>query len=231
MSTDLLKSFVGHWELQSARAGAPIAQSCEERTSLEGFQRLLAGRPITLTLELKQGNVGLYVGGALTLPSGANVAVYASHSSPEPEIDGFFGDSEVYFYATRDQGHLRIRIDGTPPDHSGDPVIVHECVFGPPTTREARRPASTTASPPRRTSSTPRQVHDMAPDLYRQCGACAGSGRTTCSACGGTGGRSESRVDYDWEGNPTYNSEWISCSCAGGQVVCGTCGGSGSTSK
>lgn len=62
----------------------------------------------------------------------------------------------------------------------------------------------------------------------RQCGTCYGSGTVTCSACGGSGGHQETRVDYDWEGNPQYNYEYISCyMCSGGSVNCSTCGGKG----
>lgn len=75
------------------------------------------------------------------------------------------------------------------------------------------------------------QVHVLAPELYTQCSYCAGSGRTTCSSCGGSGGRSESRIEYDYDNNPTYRDEWISCFCNGGYVSCGICGGSGSVAR
>jgi hypothetical protein len=75
------------------------------------------------------------------------------------------------------------------------------------------------------------QVHVLAPDLYRQCFACYGSGRTTCGSCGGMGGRYESRVTYDYDSTPVYGDEWVSCFCSGGSVVCGTCGGSGSVAR
>jgi hypothetical protein len=74
-------------------------------------------------------------------------------------------------------------------------------------------------------------VHALAPDLYRQCSACYGSGRTTCSSCGGMGGRYESRVTYDYDYNPVYSDEWIGCFCSGGYTTCGTCGGSGSVAR
>lgn len=80
------------------------------------------------------------------------------------------------------------------------------------------------------TSGSP-HVHVLAPDLYEQCGACSGSGQTTCSSCGGMGGRSETRIEYDYENNPMYREEWISCFCSGGYVSCGVCGGAGSISR
>lgn len=62
----------------------------------------------------------------------------------------------------------------------------------------------------------------------KQCPTCSGSGSRVCSSCGGSGGRSQSRVDYDWQGNPVYNTEWINCySCSGGYSTCNHCGGSG----
>ncbi len=73
-----------------------------------------------------------------------------------------------------------------------------------------------------------RKVHDMAPETYRQCGTCYGSGRTTCSSCGGMGGHYSSRVSYDYDGNPVYSDEFIPCGCSGGYTICGGCGGSGS---
>ncbi|MEZ4886226.1 MAG: hypothetical protein R3E32_15940 [Chitinophagales bacterium] len=77
-----------------------------------------------------------------------------------------------------------------------------------------------------------RKVHDLDPQNYRQCPSCYGSGRTTCSSCGGSGGRSESRVDYDWNNNPIYRTEWVACySCSGGQSTCSRCGGSGTVNK
>ena len=82
----------------------------------------------------------------------------------------------------------------------------------------------------RRTNSSTK-VHDLSPDTYRQCGACAGSGQVTCPSCYGMGGRSETRVDYDWDGTPIYREEFIPCMCNGGYSVCGTCGGSGSVYK
>lgn len=72
-------------------------------------------------------------------------------------------------------------------------------------------------------------VHVLAPDRYRQCSVCYGSGRTTCSSCGGMGGRYESRVSYDYDYTPVYSDEWVGCFCSGGYTVCGACGGSGST--
>ena len=77
-----------------------------------------------------------------------------------------------------------------------------------------------------------RKVHDLDPQNYRQCPACYGSGWKTCSSCGGSGGRSESRVEYDWNNDPIYNTEWVSCyACTGGQTTCNTCGGSGTVTK
>ena len=66
----------------------------------------------------------------------------------------------------------------------------------------------------------------------QQCPACHGSGVVTCSACNGSGGHSETRVEYDWENNPSYREEWISCySCSGGMASCGQCGGNGHIQK
>jgi len=63
---------------------------------------------------------------------------------------------------------------------------------------------------------------------YKQCGVCSGSGTVTCSSCYGIGGRSESRVEYDFQGNPQYRDEWITCySCNGGYSNCYNCGGTG----
>lgn len=96
-----------------------------------------------------------------------------------------------------------------------------------------RFPKETAKKPvqPKRHITTSTKVHDLSPDTYRQCGACYGSGRTTCSSCYGMGGRSETRVDYDWDGTPIYRQEFISCMCNGGYTTCGTCGGSGSVYK
>jgi hypothetical protein len=79
------------------------------------------------------------------------------------------------------------------------------------------------------TAST--RVHVLAPDLYRQCSACYGSGWTACGSCGGMGGRYESRVSYEYDYDPVHNDEWVSCFCSGGSVVCGSCGGSGSVAR
>jgi hypothetical protein len=80
--------------------------------------------------------------------------------------------------------------------------------------------------------SSVRQLHDMAPDRYKQCGICYGTGKIDCSSCNGMGGRSESRVDYDWENNPIYQDEWVPCySCNGGYSTCYGCDGSGSVAK
>lgn len=38
----------------------------------------------------------------------------------------------------------------------------------------------------------------------QQCPTRAGSGVVSCSACNGSGGRSETRIEYDWENNPVY---------------------------
>ena len=86
--------------------------------------------------------------------------------------------------------------------------------------------------PQRNTYNPNRKVHDLDPQNYRQCGYCSGSGSQTCSSCGGTGGRSESRTDYDWDNNPIYRTEWVSCySCSGGKQTCSTCGGSGTVNN
>jgi hypothetical protein len=68
----------------------------------------------------------------------------------------------------------------------------------------------------------------MATVQSRQCPGCSGSGVEPCSACYGMGGRSENRVEYDWENNPQYREEWVSCfSCTGGMARCRRCAGSG----
>ena len=60
----------------------------------------------------------------------------------------------------------------------------------------------------------------------KTCPVCSGSGTKVCSSCGGMGGRYQSRVDYDWQGNPQYRDEWINCySCSGGYSNCTNCYG------
>ena len=61
----------------------------------------------------------------------------------------------------------------------------------------------------------------------RQCYSCSGSGVTTCSSCGGSGGRNEQSISYDWNGDTQYDTYWVPCFCSGGQVSCAGCGGSG----
>ena len=95
-----------------------------------------------------------------------------------------------------------------------------------------KRPEKREKSSTQQKKTPVRHVHDMDPDHHQQCGTCCGSGKVTCSSCNGMGGRSESRVDYDWENNPTYRDEWVSCySCNGGYSTCSGCGGSGSVPK
>lgn len=66
------------------------------------------------------------------------------------------------------------------------------------------------------------------PATEKQCPACAGSGVQTCSACNGMGGHSETRIDYDWDNNPIYGEEWVTCGyCNGGYASCSLCGGDG----
>ena len=79
------------------------------------------------------------------------------------------------------------------------------------------------------TIQTAPRVTDTTPVMEtKQCSTCYGSGTKICGACGGTGGRSETRVSYDWEGNPEYNYEFVPCySCSGGYTTCGLCGGKG----
>jgi hypothetical protein len=90
----------------------------------------------------------------------------------------------------------------------------------PPLASPAQRPATAATIPgPGTSPSPPKQL---------QCPRCYGSGSATCSACNGSGGRDESRTDYDWEGNPICNSEWISCGyCNGGMSTCSRCRGNG----
>lgn len=67
------------------------------------------------------------------------------------------------------------------------------------------------------------------PDDYDMCQKCTGIGYEYCSICGGSGGRYETRYDYDYEGRPISRDEHISCSaCSGsGQKLCRECGGTG----
>lgn len=65
----------------------------------------------------------------------------------------------------------------------------------------------------------------------KQCPSCSGSGTRTCSSCGGMGGRNESYTRYDWEGNPIFEHNWVSCYCSGGYESCTTCGGKGTVYK
>ena len=42
------------------------------------------------------------------------------------------------------------------------------------------------------------------------------------------GGHSETRIDYDWDNNPIYGEEWVTCGyCNGGYASCSLCGGDG----
>ena len=100
--------------------------------------------------------------------------------------------------------------------------------FDPPLNRPRRtsEPVRPMA-PPRASARGPAASVPPVPST-RQCGVCHGDGSVTCGSCGGRGGRQETRVDYDWEGTPTYLPEWVSCgSCSGGYVRCGACGGRG----
>ncbi len=92
-------------------------------------------------------------------------------------------------------------------------------------TQTAARPAAArTVTPnPRPSVSGTAQIMETT-----QCSSCYGAGSKPCSSCGGQGGRYESRVSYDWEGNPQYNEEFVSCySCSGGYATCSLCGGKG----
>lgn len=93
-------------------------------------------------------------------------------------------------------------------------------------------------------SSTVQPVHDFGSySVFRQCGACTGSGQVSCGACSGRGKRTcggcsgsgshhETVTRTRWNGrnNETYSeSVRRTCSwCSGaGRVVCTHCGGSG----
>lgn len=93
-------------------------------------------------------------------------------------------------------------------------------------------------------SSAVQPVHDFGSySVFRQCGACTGSGRVscgscsgrgkrTCGGCGGVGSHNETVTCTRWNGhrNETY-SQVVRRTCSscggGGRVVCTSCGGSG----
>lgn len=84
--------------------------------------------------------------------------------------------------------------------------------------RLRQRPGSVSPPAPSRPSPGPER---------RQCGACSGSGRVTCTSCYGAGSHTQSYSRVDWEGNVEYVTENIPCGCAGGYMICGSCGGAG----
>lgn len=71
------------------------------------------------------------------------------------------------------------------------------------------------------------------PDHYAMCGRCSGTGKASCSSCGGVGGHTETRYDYDSYGRSVSRRERVSCtSCSGtGYRLCSQCGGTGSQRK
>ncbi|TAM53488.1 MAG: hypothetical protein EPN57_09960 [Paraburkholderia sp.] len=93
-------------------------------------------------------------------------------------------------------------------------------------------------------SSAVQPVHDFGSySVFRQCGACTGSGRIACGACfgrgkrscggcGGAGWHNETITHTRWNGHrqETY-SQVVQRTCSscggGGRVVCTSCGGSG----
>lgn len=93
-------------------------------------------------------------------------------------------------------------------------------------------------------SSAVQPVHDFGSySVFRQCGACTGSGRVscggcagrgkrTCGGCGGVGSHNATVTRTRWNGqrNETY-SQVVRHTCSscggGGRVVCTSCGGSG----
>ena len=86
--------------------------------------------------------------------------------------------------------------------------------------RELERRRLEPRSPPPARSAPPEPTQ-------RQCGACAGSGRVSCSSCGGYGYHTQSYTRVDWEGNTEYVTDQVPCGCSGGYSTCGSCGGSG----
>lgn len=124
---------------------------------------------------------------------------------------------------------LSAHLDEMAPD-GRDRALEYIRVYRP----DGRGPQATTRAPPATATtarSTPVQAPVSAPNTSRQCSACAGSGETTCSSCGGMGGRTETNVVYDYDNNPLYQDQWVSCyACRGGYAACGICGGSGTRS-
>lgn len=93
-------------------------------------------------------------------------------------------------------------------------------------------------------SSAVQPVHDFGSySLFRQCGACTGSGRIACGACigrgkrscggcGGAGWHNETITHTRWNGHRHESySQVVQRTCSscggGGRVVCTSCGGSG----
>lgn len=90
-------------------------------------------------------------------------------------------------------------------------------------------PVTTTTNKNVFSTNTPSYTPTYTPtNREKQCPDCSGSSVQTCYSCGGSGGRYQSRVDYDWDGRPMYRDEWVNCySCSGGVISCTRCGGSG----
>lgn len=76
---------------------------------------------------------------------------------------------------------------------------------------------------------TPGGTAPVPPTGGRQCGACAGMGSVTCSACSGHGYHVRSGTRTRLDGSTEYYQDHVPCSCAGGRTRCGRCGGSGRT--
>ncbi len=164
MTRELLKTFVGTWALGEVTTGAAVARSCDEYETLTGFCRLLASRPrAELALDVERRAFDDVLAGQLRLPTG-RLSVYASNSDPAPMVDGFISE-KVYFRARVIAGLIVLEIDGTPPDHTGGPVTVLECRFGPvrPTRARPTVRRSAPGRPSAASSSRPRQVHDLDP--------------------------------------------------------------------
>jgi hypothetical protein len=74
-------------------------------------------------------------------------------------------------------------------------------------------------------------LHLTFPKEYTACLFCSGSGKWRCSRCTGSGGRYETRYEYDYyDRRSRTRSEWVSCSscCGSGSQTCYSCGGGGS---
>ncbi len=106
-----------------------------------------------------------------------------------------------------------------PREHRTEPAAAPR----PRTRSQSATPGSSAVSRP---STTTRSAGPVVMPT-RQCGACSGTGTQVCGACNGSGGRYDSYTTYDWEGNPQYEQQWLSCFCSGGYSSCGACAGKG----